>query len=422
MHKTLLLQGRLNVGTCPQCGTTGMMSVPIAYHDAEKEFLFCLIPQELQLNEPERQRVIGEMSRAVMNSLPQEARKGYLLRPRIFLTLQSMIEAILEGDGITKAMLEAQERKIRLIKQMVDVVGDEIALSRLIADNQAMFDDEFFALLSDSVLTNQRAGQKEMAERLNVLLEKLFERTPTGQSIAAQQAQVRQALEGIDETLTQEQLLDRILTLKGEMADGILGVLIGLTRPLIDYRFFQLMTERMDKAEQAGDRDFVERIKTLRRKILELTQELDAHAREMMESRVDLLGEILQSPDPRQVIRSHADEIDDVFMSVLSLNMQEAAQSGQDQVLEQLQAIRDLVYEVIMEGLPPEVQFIQKLLNAQYPDETRQMLHDNPTRVNANLIEMMKTLAASMQERQRPELSEKLTQIAAQAQLIVGLG
>lgn len=421
MYKSLLLQGRLNVGTCPQCGTTGVMAVPFVYHDAEKEFLFCLVPQELQLNEMERQRVIGELARAVMNSLPQEARKGYLLHPRVFFTVQSLVEAVLEGDGITREMLEAQERKVQLIEQMVDVVGDDAALSRLIAENQALFDDEFFVLLSGSVQGNLRAGQKEAAERLNVLLEKLLERTPTGRNIAAQQEEMRRALEGIDETMTQEELLNRVLSLKGEAADDILGVLIGLVRPLIDYRFFQLMTERLDRAEQAGDHEFVERIKTVRRKILDLTQVLDAQVREVMESRADLLGEMLQSADPRAVIRAHAEEIDDVFMSVLGMNMQEAAQRGQEQVLKRLEAIRDALYEVMMEGMPPEMQFIQKLLNAEYPDETRRMLRENPAQVNPRLIETMKALAANLKERQRPELGEKLDQIAAQAQLMAGI-
>ena len=84
--KSLLLQGRLNVGVCPQCGTGGMLGLPFTYHDPEKEILFCLVPQELRMSETERQRAIGQMSNAVINRLPAEQRKGYLLRPRIFLT------------------------------------------------------------------------------------------------------------------------------------------------------------------------------------------------------------------------------------------------------------------------------------------------------------------------------------------------
>ncbi len=420
-HKALFLQGQLNASTCPQCGTTGMMNMPFAYHDADKEFLFCLVPQELGLNETERQRAIGEMSRAVMNGLPQEARKGYLLRPRIFLTVQSMAEAILEGDGITKEMLQAQERKIELIEQMVQVVGDGLALSNMIAENQAQFDEEFFALLSSSVQGSLQAGQTEMAERLNVLLEKLLEQTPRGREIAARQERLRRALEGIDENMTQEQLLERILTLDDDMSDDVLGFLISVARPLIDYRFFQSMTERMDKAEQSGDTNFVERIKNLRGKILDLAQHLDAEVRETMQARVGLLNEILQSADPRPVIRAHSQEIDDAFMSVLEINLQEAAQRQEEQAVRRLEAVRDAIYAVMLEGAPPEMQFIQRLINAEYPDETRKMLQENPAQISARLIETFNLLINNLNEHQRPQLAEKLSQIAAQARLIAGL-
>ena len=60
--KTMLLQGRVNVGVCPSCGTAGMLSIPMAYHDPEKELLFCLVPQELGMAQDNRQRVIGELS------------------------------------------------------------------------------------------------------------------------------------------------------------------------------------------------------------------------------------------------------------------------------------------------------------------------------------------------------------------------
>ena len=72
--KSLLLQGRLNVGVCPQCGTGGMLSAPLVYHDSTKELLFCLIPQELGLTEHDRQRTIGQLSNAIINSLPADQR------------------------------------------------------------------------------------------------------------------------------------------------------------------------------------------------------------------------------------------------------------------------------------------------------------------------------------------------------------
>ena len=40
--KSMLLQGRLNLTACPQCGTQGPLSMPMLYHDPDKSlFLSC---------------------------------------------------------------------------------------------------------------------------------------------------------------------------------------------------------------------------------------------------------------------------------------------------------------------------------------------------------------------------------------------
>ncbi|MBN1580866.1 MAG: CpXC domain-containing protein [Anaerolineae bacterium] len=419
--KTLLLQGRLNVSTCPYCNATGMMSVPMIYHDADKEFLFCLVPQELRMSEPDRQRVIGEMSRAVINALPAERRKGYLLNPRIFLTLQTLAEAILEGDGITKEMLQAQEKKLRLIQTMAQSVGDSLVLANMIAENADLFDQEFFGLLSGSVQAALQRGETESAERFNVLLEKLLEQTPTGLEIAKQQQEIEKVLEGIDENLGQEELVNRVLSIDSKSEDQILGVLISMTRPLVDYRFFQLLTERIDKAEQSGDAAFVDRAKRLRSKLIDLTQELDAQVRATMEEKAELLSTLLESEDPASIIRARIDEIDNAFMSVLSMNLQESTQHNHTEAVQALQQIRNLITQIATENMPPEVRFIQKLLEADYPDETRQMLQTNAAQVTPQLIQTIKLLAQDLDSRQQADLSAKLEQIAAQAQLVAGV-
>ncbi|HUT20582.1 MAG TPA: CpXC domain-containing protein, partial [Anaerolineae bacterium] len=194
--KAMLLQGRLNVGICPNCGTTGMLSVPLAYHDPEKELLLTLVPAELRMNEDERQRSIGRMSNAIINSLPAEERKGYLLRPRMFLSFESMVEAILEADGITREMLEAQQAKIGLIRSMVEVVDDPLQLAALVGQHEEQIDYEFFALLSLQLRAAEQQEQEEVADKLYRVREALLERTETGQEVAKQQEAMEAALAG----------------------------------------------------------------------------------------------------------------------------------------------------------------------------------------------------------------------------------
>ena len=417
--KSLFLQGRLNVSTCPSCGASGMLSVPVVYHDAEKELLFCLVPQELQVNEADRQRMIGEMSNAIMESLPPDRRRGYLFQPRVFLTYQTMREAILEADGITKEILEAQQEKVRLIQEMARVVDDPIRLASMIHDNEAQIDQEFFALLTATRDAATRGGRADFAQNVTTLLEKLLEQTPTGQQIARQQDVIERTLEGIDENLTQEGLLERVIAVEGEFEQDILGLLVSVARPLLDYRFFQLLTERMDKAQQEGNTAFVNRLKALRAQILDLTQEHDAQVREIMHERAELLSQIAQSADPKSMIRAHLDEIDSMFMSVVEMNIVENERRDRQQAVEMLYQIRNMVGDVIRESSPPEIQFIDRLLRAKYPDETRHMLQENPAMVTPALIETMKVLITSFADRQEEQYRSKLEQVMAQAQLLV---
>jgi len=417
--KTMLLQGRLNVGICPNCGTAGMLSVPLAYHDPEKELLLVLIPQGPRMNEDERQRTIGRMSNAIMDSLPAQERKGYLLRPRLFLSLDSLIEAILEADGITPEMLEAQQEKLRLIASMIEVADDPLQLAALVGQNEAKIDYEFFALLALQLQAAEQRGEEELADKLSGVRGVLLERTETGREVAEQEQALGTALVGLDEEeLTREDLLRRILATDPEHEERVLNVLISLARPLIDYQFFQLLTARIDRAEEEAATERAERLKTIRARILEITQELDAQVRIETQVRARLLSEMLQSQEPKNTIRAHIDEIDDVFMSVLAASI---AQNEQEhpEVAERLLGVRNLIVEVLEESAPPELRFISRLLEADYPDETRRMLADNQAMVTPQVLGMMEALVGDLETRGEAEAGEKLSGILAQAQLMV---
>lgn len=416
--KELLLQGRLNVGICPNCGTAGVLSVPLIYHDPDKELLFVLVPQELAVREEERQRMIGDMTNAIMNSLPPERRKGYLLRPRVFLTFQGLLEAVLEADGITREMLQEQQEKARLLREMMDSADDSLQLAQMIHEHEDKIDYEFFALLTANIQAAEQNGLEDAVQNLTKLHDVLTERTPTGKKVAEQQQTLEKAISGLDENLTREDLLARIIAVEGELEDQILSVLLGMARPLVDYRFFQLLTERISEAEENQDAETVARLKAKRQKILDLTQQLDARLREQMQDRAQLLAEIVRSPDPKVAIQTHLDDIDSVFMSVLEANIEQSEQLHRHEAAETLRSIRNTIVQVLEEAAPPAIRFINQLLRADYPDGTRKMLSDNVQLIDEDLLTTMEILAQDFAERGESEVSEQLRGIRAQAELL----
>jgi hypothetical protein len=141
--KTRLLSGTYNLIQCQYCGYQGNLATPIVYHDADKELLLTFMPPELGLPRNEQERLIGGMINQVINKLSQEKRKGYLLSPQSTLTMQGLIERVLEADGITREMIQAQQQRMTLLQRLASASMKVCAL-RLSRKIGSLMDAEFW--------------------------------------------------------------------------------------------------------------------------------------------------------------------------------------------------------------------------------------------------------------------------------------
>jgi hypothetical protein len=109
------------------------------------------------------------------------------------------------------------------------------------------------------------------------------------------------------------------------------------------------------------------------------------------------------------------DRIDDLFLSVLASNLETAEKAGQTEIVDKLKRIGDILMSVIQESQPPEIQFINELLAAEYPTGTRALLDEHGHRVDERLLDLMQAVGDDLNESGRAELAERLAQIRAQA-------
>ncbi len=72
--------------------------------------------------------------------------------------------------------------------------------------------------------------------------------------------------------------------------------------------------------------------------------------------------------------------------------------------------IYDEVMSLVEEGLPPEVQLINELLRAPYPDGTRALLNEHRAEVTPEMLALMEQMAGEMA--QRPEESAEFAETA----------
>jgi len=109
----------------------------------------------------------------VVSALPAEKRKGYLFQPQVMLTYQTLIDRILEADGITKEMLEAQQKRINFIQKLISTPDAE-ARKQVIAENSALADGNLFAIFSTLIESSIMQGDEKSAQMLSALNKELM--------------------------------------------------------------------------------------------------------------------------------------------------------------------------------------------------------------------------------------------------------
>lgn len=410
--KVALLQGRLNVATCPRCGNTGMLNAPFIYHDPEKELALCFVPTELGLTGTDQQKLIGDLTNAVLNSLPPEKRKGYLLQPKILLSLQGLLDTILQADGVTKEMIEAQRARGELMYKLLDAKNDE-HLKQLVEEHDTELGYEFFQTLTAAMETARANGKDDLAQRLLGLRTRLLDLTTVGKRGAAQ----RKAVESLGEKVTREDLLQKMIECED---DEQLQAYVALGRPLIDYTFFLALTEKINAAQAEGKSEEAQRLADLRARILQFQEKHDAEVAIALQWAGNLLKEILQSQDREATVREHLGEIDDTFFAVLSANIAQAEETGQKEMADDLRKVGDLILELLQESAPPEIKLVNQLMQAEYPKETKRVLEKNAAQVTAKLIQVMDFIAEDLERGGHKEAAQRLSNIRTQAATIVG--
>jgi len=308
--KNALLSGQLNAAQCPSCGSLNYVSGPLLYHDPKHEFLAVYFPIEANVPEPERQKIIGELTNTLMNALPAEERRGYMLTPQQFFDMEALIRKILEFDGITSEMLEAREKQLELLEKLLKLKDDDMAFNMVVAENKDLLDRGFFIILNDGIARYRALGNEEMARSMEDLQEKLMPLTEFGQRLLRQ----REAVKRLGESPTREQVIDAILAGDKDEVEAITIAAL----PMIDYSFFQELTNRIEAApaeereELAAKRDVVVAVIDAFRKMEE----------EAIRAASSVANELIKADDLPQAIRELSPLIDERVIDVLLREMQ----------------------------------------------------------------------------------------------------
>jgi hypothetical protein len=407
--KQRLLGGVSNMARCPHCGYQGRLATPIVYHDNDKELLLTFFPPELGLPLNEQERVIGPLIKQVMDRLPPEKRKGYLLNPMPNLTYESMVQTILSKDGITPEMLKEQQDRVALIERLLQASSNDVR-SELIKQNINLFDEQFFALFSRIAQSAAASGQEQVARGLVELQKQLLEETAFGRELKVSVGEMEAATKSLQEAgqgLTREKLLELVIASPN---DARVRAYVNLARAGMDYEFFQILSGRIDKA--SGDEKA--KLEALREKLLDFTNEMDKQLEARYKQAQEFVESLLAQDDVVQAVQDNLDRFTQDAVDVVNQMLRQASEKNDYTRMGKLQKMVEVLREA---STPPEVSFIEQLLDAPDDATLEKMLSDNPDLLNDQFMEALIGLVAQVDqaaEQGNPEakaLSEKMGKV-----------
>ncbi len=407
--KQRLLGGVSNYLRCPFCGFQGRLATPIVYHDNEKELLLTYFPPELNLSVNDQERMIGPLLKQVMERLPPERRKAYLFNPQTHFTYESLIEAILAKDGITPEMLKTQQERVYLIERLLQASSPDVR-SAIIKENDALCDEQLFSLLGRLIQSAAQSQQPKLTETLAEIQDQLMRESTFGQTLSESVNELEIALKSLKDAgdrLTREKLLDLVLASPN---DARLQAYVSLARHGMDYVFFQMLSERIERA--TGEER--QRLEEVRTKLLDYINELDRQIEARYKLAQQLVDDILKQDDVAQATRDRLPQFTQETVDIVQQRLRQASEKNDYVTMGKLQKIIEVLREA--SAPPPEVALIEQLMDAPDDATIENILRQNEALVNDQFLAALNALLVQMeaQAESNPEardLAEKLSAV-----------
>jgi hypothetical protein len=179
----------------------------------------------------------------------------------------------------------------------------------------------------------------------------------------------------------------------------------------MDYTFYQLLTDKIEKAEGAEK----DRLEAARGKLLDFSNEIDRQLEARYKQSQDFVEKLLANEDVAAATRANLESFTQDAVDIVQTMLRQASEKNDYTRMGKLQKMVQVLQEA--SAPPPEVAFIEQLLDA--PDEAgiEQMLTENSALVTDEFMEALNGLVAqigSASDQGNAEakaLSDKLNQV-----------
>ena len=403
----MFLSGQLNTAQCGGCSNQLLTQFPVLVHWPQHEFLGAVVPEQAGSG-GSPQTVIGSLQSTFLSRVPAGERKGYMLAPRQFMSLDRLHDALWEFQGVTREMRERRAASMTVLQRMIGVADDPSALSEIAQAETSLIDREFLSLAIQ--LASQEPAEQSSHSALRTVVAWLSSHTDAGVEIRRQQETLQELLQQLQQGMDKEDLANRLAELWSQV-DGqdVVMALVQAVPQQFDYEFLlelstliELEAEEEAKARLGQMRDRIDgQIKLIQQQFAALQQNA-------YQACVAVVSAALQSEDPSEVLRRQGKMLRGPFFNVLMNMMNQAQKNRAPEVVAKLLQIRDLALNIQAESMSEEDRFLFTLITARSVGESRAAMDHSQQLITDSLLEKLATMATELRENDMEQQSRKI--------------
>ena len=215
----------------------------------------------------------------------------------------------------------------------------------------------------------------------------------------------QQELQDAGQSLNREKLLDFVTASK---TDARIRAYVSLARAGMDYTFFQLLTERIEKA--SGDEKT--RLEGIRDKLLGFVADMDKQLEARYKQAQDFVESLLAAPDIEQAVTANLEKFTQDAVDIAQQLLRQATEKNE---YERMGKLQKMIQVLQTASAPPEIAIIEQLIQLPDASTVEQALDQNPDILTQGLLDTLTGLAAQMESQpDNPEakaMGEKLSEI-----------
>ena len=193
------------------------------------------------------------------------------------------------------------------------------------------------------------------------------------------------SLQEAGQGLTRERLLDLVIESPNE---GRIRAYVSLARGGMDYSFFQLLTDKIEKS--SGDEK--KKFENIREKLLDFTNEADRQAEARYKLAREFVDKLLTKEDIGKAAQENLPSFTQDVVDIVQTMLRQASEKNDYTMMGKLQKVVEVLQAA--SAPPPEYALIEKLLEA--PDEAaaERILRENESLANQQFMDLLAGIIA----------------------------